>query len=245
MQFALNGISVQKRMDKQMSNNILDEILSENNSVIPKKDEDKILEPILDEINYIFDESIKSFVRAILLRASSFWSIPSSFSGKYHPADEHNYGGNVLHTKRVVRAAKIMCQSYSLSKEDTDIVFAACILHDVTKGIKLEGEDSFHYDPMHPYTVAKLVQRCQEDDKNYASESQSSTLFISEDVVQSILRLVRCHLGPWSPVPETIPITYMDMIVHLADNVASKVHYIVDGENINLDRWKIEKDERN
>ena len=232
-------------MDKQMSNNILDEILSENNSVIPKKDEDKILEPILDEINYIFDESIKSFVRAILLRASSFWSIPSSFSGKYHPADEHNYGGNVLHTKRVVRAAKIMCQSYSLSKEDTDIVFAACILHDVTKGIKLEGEDSFHYDPMHPYTVAKLVQRCQEDDKNYASESQSSTLFISEDVVQSILRLVRCHLGPWSPVPETIPITYMDMIVHLADNVASKVHYIVDGENINLDRWKIEKDERN
>ncbi len=232
-------------MDKQMSNNILDEILSENNSVIPKKDEDKILQPILEEINYIFDESIKSFVRAILLRASSFWSIPSSFSGKYHPADEHNYGGNVLHTKRVVRAAKIMCQSYSLSKEDTDIVFAACILHDVTKGIKLEGEDSFHYDPMHPYTVARLVQKCQEDDKNYASESQSSTLFISEDIVQSILRLVRCHLGPWSPVPETIPITYMDMIVHLADNVASKVHYIVDGENINLDRWKTQQDERN
>jgi HD superfamily phosphohydrolase YqeK len=232
-------------MDKQMSNNILDEILSENNSVIPKKDEDKILQPILDEINYIFDESIKSFVRAILLRASSFWSIPSSFSGKYHPADEHNYGGNVLHTKRVVRAAKIMCESYSLSREDTDIVFAACILHDVTKGIKLDGEDSFHYDPMHPYTVARLVQKCQEDDKNYASESQSSTLFISEEVVQSILRLVRCHLGPWSPVPETIPITYMDMIVHLADNVASKVHYIVDGENVNLERWKTQKDERN
>lgn len=227
-----------------MSNNILDEILSENNSVVPKKDEDKILEPILEEINYIFDESIKSFVRSILLRSSSFWSIPSSFSGKYHPADEHNYGGNVLHTKRVVRAAKIMCQSYSLTREDTDIVFAACILHDVTKGIKLEGEDSFHYDPMHPYTVARLVKRCQEDDKNYASESQSSTLFISEDIVQSILRLVRCHLGPWSPVPETIPITYMDMIVHLADNVASKVHYIVDGDTINLDRWKTEKDER-
>ena len=183
-------------------------------------------------------------MRSILLRSSSFWSIPSSFSGKYHPADEHNYGGNVLHTKRVVRAAKIMCQSYSLTREDTDIVFAACILHDVTKGIKLEGEDSFHYDPMHPYTVARLVKRCQEDDKNYASESQSSTLFISEDIVQSILRLVRCHLGPWSPVPETIPITYMDMIVHLADNVASKVHYIVDGDTINLDRWKTEKDER-
>lgn len=230
-------------MDKQMSNNILDDILSENNSSIPKKDEDKILQPILDEINYIFDESIKSFVRAILLRASSFWTIPSSFSGKYHPSDEHNYGGNVLHTKRVVRAAKIMSESYSLSREDTDIVFAACLLHDVTKGIKIQGEDSFHYDPMHPYTVAKMVKKCQEDDKKYASESQSSTLFVSEDIVQSILRLVRCHLGPWSPVPETIPITYMDMIVHLADNIASKVHYIVDGENINSARWNIDKNE--
>jgi hypothetical protein len=37
----------------------------------------------------------------------------------------------------------------------------------------------------------------------------------------------------------------MDMIVHLADNVASKVHYIVDGENVNLERWKTQKDERN
>ena len=105
--------------------------------------------------------------------------------------------------------------------------------------IKIDGEDSFHYDPMHPYTVGKFVKKCQEDDKKYASESQSSTLFISEEITQGILRLVRCHLGPWSPIPETIPITYMDMIVHMADNVASKLHYIVDGDNIIVERWKI------
>jgi len=220
-----------------MSSNILDEILSDNSKVVSKKDEDKILEPLLDEINYIFDESIKLFVRSVLLRASSFWTIPSSFSGKYHPADEHNEGGNVLHTKRVVRAAKIMSESYSLNREDTDIILAACLLHDVTKGIRLEGETSFHYDPMHPYTVGKLVKKCQEEDKKYASESQSSTLFLTEETVQSILRLVRCHLGPWSPVPETIPITYMDMIVHMADNIASKLHYVVDGDNIIQERW--------
>lgn len=225
-----------------MSSNILDDILSDSSPSVSKKDEDKILSPILTEINYIFDESIRSFVRAILLRASSFWTIPSSFSGKYHPSDEHNAGGNVLHTKRVVRAAKIMSESYSLGREDTDIILAACILHDVTKGIKLEGEDSFHYDPMHPYTVGRLVKKCQEEDKKYASESQSSTLYLSEETVQSILRLVRCHLGPWSPVPETIPITYMDMIVHMADNIASKLHYVVDGENIVEDRWKIKVD---
>jgi len=225
-----------------MSSNILDDILSNNKPSVSKKDEDKILSPILEEINYIFDESIKSFVRSILIRASSFWTIPSSFSGKYHPSDEHNAGGNVLHTKRVVRAAKIMSESYSLGREDTDVILAACILHDLTKGIKLQGEDSFHYDPMHPYTVGSFVKKCQEDDKRYASESQSSTLYLSEDAVQAILRLVRCHLGPWSPVPETVPITYMDMIVHMADNIASKLHYVVDGDNVVKERWNIQVD---
>lgn len=226
-----------------MGKNILDEILLDNNRTIPKIDEDKILMPVLEEVNFIVDEGVKSFVRSILLRAQSFWVIPSSFSGKYHPADEHNEGGNVLHTKRVVRAAKILCESYSLSQEDSDLVIAACLLHDVTKGTKLDGDDSFHYDPMHPYTVGRLVKRCQEDDKKYASESESSTIFLSEDVVQTILRMVRCHLGPWSPVPETIPITYMDMIVHIADNIASKLHYIVDGENIIKERWTVSNNE--
>jgi hypothetical protein len=226
-----------------MTKNILDQILSDKSKVVHKNEEDKILKPLLTEIDYIFDEGIKSFVRSILLRSKSIWVIPSSFSGKYHPMDEHNEGGNLLHTQRVVRAAKLMCESYSLGKEDTDIVLAACFLHDVTKGIMIDGEDSFHYDPMHPYTVGKLVKQCQEDDIKYASESQSSTVFLSEDIVQSILRLVRCHLGPWSPVPETIPITYMDMIVHMADNIASKLHYIVDGENVIEKRWILNNDE--
>jgi hypothetical protein len=225
------------------NNNILDEILSENSFIVSLKNEDTFLSPLLEEINYIKDESIKSFVRSILLRAGNFWTIPSSFSGKYHPADEHNEGGNVLHTKRVVHAAKVLSDSYSLSDEDRDTVYAACLLHDVTKGIKLEGETSFHYDPLHPYTVVNLVKKCQQEDKNFARESESSTLFLSEELVQSILRLVRCHLGPWSPVPETYPITYLDMIVHMADNIASKLHYIVDGENIDKSRWVKEFDE--
>jgi HD superfamily phosphohydrolase YqeK len=217
---------------------ILDEILNKEHDSISIGEENTILQPIMEELNMISDDHIKSFVKSILLRSESFWMIPSSFSGKYHPADEHNEGGNLLHTKRVVRAASVISDSYSLSVEEKDIVYAACLLHDVTKGIKDKDEKYFHYDPMHPYTVGKLVKKCQEYDKKYAGESQSSTLFISEDTVQSILRLVRCHLGPWSPVPETVPITYLDMIVHLADNVASKLHYLVDGDNIIQERWK-------
>lgn len=217
---------------------ILDQILNEESDSISYEEENKILQPLSEEIDMISDSNIKSFVKSILLRAEGFWKIPSSFSGKYHPSDEHNEGGNVLHTKRVIRAAKVISESYSLTREEKDLVYAACLLHDVTKGVLDKDKGFFHYDSMHPYTVGKFVEKCQEHDKKYAGEAQSSTLFVSEDVIQSILRLIRCHLGPWSPVPETVPITYLDIIVHLSDNIASKLHYLVDGENVVEDRWK-------
>ena len=218
---------------------ILDEILNKESDSISFEEETKILKPLEEEMEMITDINIKSFVKSILLRAEGFWKIPSSFSGKYHPPDEHNEGGNVLHTKRVLRAAKVISDSYSLSTEERDLVYAACLLHDVTKGVLDKDKGYFHYDPMHPYTVGKFVEKCQQYDKKYAGESQSSTLFITEETVQSILRLVRCHLGPWSPVPETVPITYLDIIVHLSDNLASKLHYLVDGEDVIEERWKI------
>ena len=219
-----------------MGKSILDDILKEDTSNQITQ-EDEYLAPLLGEIGQIDDEGIKSFVRSLLLKASTFWEIPSSFSGRYHPPDEHGPGGNVLHTKRVVRVAEVISDSYALSIEERDLIIAACLLHDITKGIPSEEVGMFQYDPMHPYTVNKFVSDCIRYYKEYANDSHSSTLFISEENVQSILRLVRCHLGPWSPVPETYPITYMDYIVHLADNIASKVHVIIEDSQLINDRW--------
>lgn len=213
---------------------ILDELLEEGAVFKPNEEEDRILSPLLEEINLISSQQIKMFIRSVLLQAKTFWKIPSSFSGKHHPIDEHVEGGNVLHTQRVVRTAKILCESYSLAREEKDLVLAACLIHDVTKGVSFDDkDDNYRYDPMHPYTVGPFVKKCQENDKKYASESSSSTLFLEEENVQSILRLVRCHLGPWSPVPETFPTSYLDMIVHMADNVASKIHTIIDNAKEN------------
>jgi hypothetical protein len=219
-------------------NSILDDILQDEQIVNLSEEENNILSPLLEEISLIEDDGLRSFVKSILVRSDSFWFIPSSFSGKYHPPDEHNEGGNVLHTKRTVRAAKILAESHSLSAEEKDIVVAACLLHDITKG-KIEKDGSFTYDKMHPYTVGEFIKFCQEDDKKYANDIHSSTLYVTEEDVQTLLRLIRCHLGPWSPVPETVPITYLDMIVHLADNIASKVHYILDGDEIVAERWNL------
>jgi len=216
---------------------ILDELLDEN-IYFKNNEENAILKDLIDEINLISSTHLKSFVRSVLLKADDFWKIPSSFSGKYHPIDEHGVGGNVLHTKRVVRAAKIISDSYVLDVQERDVVYAASLLHDVTKGKRDGKSNECSYDPFHPYTVDKFISWCIDEDKKYTSESSSTTLYVDEDTIQSILRLIRCHLGPWSPIPETMPTTHAEMIVHLADNIASKLHNIVDGEAIMEYRWR-------
>jgi len=220
---------------------ILDDILQDKQKINVSEEENSVLSPLLQEISFIKDDGLKSFVRSILFRCKSFWDVPSSFSGKYHPPDEHNKGGNVLHTKRVVRAVRILSESHNLSPEENDIVIAAALLHDITKG-KIEKDGSFSYDSMHPYTVGEFVKFCQDDDRKNASDIGSNTLYVSEEDVQTLLRLIRCHLGPWSPVPETVPITYLDMIVHLADNIASKIHIIADGERSLSRRWFLDEE---
>jgi len=221
-----------------MAKNFLDEILKEDKKSFFETEND-VLSQLLDEINLITDDSIVSFVRSVLLKAQIFWDIPSSFSDKYHPGDEHGVGGNVLHTKRVVRVATILADSYCLSDDERNIILAACLLHDITKGIADVNDDScFHYDPMHPYTVATFVQNCQLYDKEHGNDSQSTSLFVSEESIQSILRLIRCHLGPWSPVPETYPITYLDYIVHIADSVASKIHTVIEDSELINEKWR-------
>lgn len=221
-----------------MSKDILDFILDQKN-LDSREKEDEFLQPLISEIDLISNEDIKSFVRSILLKCDSFWEIPASFSGRHHPYDEHNNGGNVLHTKRVVRIANFLCNSYGLVDEEKDPILAACLLHDITKGKPISNDpDSFEYDPMHPYTVSKFIDKCRTLDKEYANDTVSSTLFVTEDVVQSILRLVRCHLGPWSPVPETYPITYMDYIVHISDYVASNLHSIIEDSELINEKWR-------
>lgn len=217
---------------------ILDELINESDKNLTFTSENEVLSPLLSEIDLIKSEEIRSFVRSVLLKASLFWDIPSSFSGKYHPPDEHGPSGNVLHTKRVVRIATLLADSYSLIDSERDIVVAAAIIHDITKAVVPEGGDEARYDPMHAYTVGKFVTECIQYDKTYANDNHSSTIFISEDELQSILRLVRCHLGPWSPVPETIPITYMDYILHIADNIASKIHVIIEDSDLYNPKWK-------
>lgn len=190
--------------------------------------EDLVLDPLLPEINLIVDSSIRSFVRAVLLRSGSFWEIPATISNAQHPRDEREEGGNVLHTGRVTRIAAALAESYGLEVMERDAVIAAALLHGVTKGVEVE-EVGIQFDPFHPYTVGQLVMSIQEAEKEQEKPSTgSSALRVDSEVVDQILRLVRCHLGLWSPIPETVPNHPLEWLVHQSDYLATRLHMIME-----------------
>lgn len=227
-------------------NDLLTQLLQQYNHAGISADimekEDLILEPLLEEISLIQDQGIRLFVRAMLLAADDlFWSGPSSASGKFHPPDERGECGNVLHTKRVVRTADIMCASQERSVLERDIVLAACILHDITKIVKIDGQ--IRSDRMHPYTVDFVLKNIREAELSSEEEpTGSSTMYIDDLALYQIMKCIRSHLGPYSPVPETYPTVINEWIVHLADNIAAHLHEIIDGDKINDSRWRILSD---
>jgi hypothetical protein len=183
----------------------------------------------------IEDDSVRQFVRSVLLKANHFWDIPSSFQSD-RPLDELIEGGNVLHTQRVTRIVKLMVDAEGREQYDVDLLLAAALIHDVTKGIEWAG--TVIYDPMHPYTLDTFVKRVLEEDSEHINEAgRSSSLYLDDPGIARILRIARCHLGFWSPIPETYPIATPDWILHWADILASQLHVIIDGGDIQVGRW--------
>lgn len=227
---------------KDIDDNLLDELLS----IAPDETSDEfiieneLLSPLITEINMIIDQGIRLFTRAMLLAApSNFWTMPSSKSGKYHPPDERGPGGNLLHTQRVVRMVIHMCDAQDREQFEKDIAVSAAILHDITKYVhRPDGED--YYDPFHPYTVDKIYAKIREkeDIQELDTIIRSTTLLCDETYIFEILRAVRCHLGPWSPIPETYPTSSLEWFLHFADTLSSHLHEIVD-EEVEMKRWKL------
>jgi hypothetical protein len=190
-------------------------------------EENQILSPLLDEINMIQDEHIKSFTRALLLAVDEFWEAPSSMSGVYHPPDERGSGGNVLHTKRVVRIVDLLAEAMERSTYETDMLLSAALLHDITKIVRWD-KSTVGYDKMHPITVTVLFERVRQSELDAIEELASNTLELDAGTIEQILRLVRCHMGKWSVTPELIPITPFEMTLHWADMVAAHLHEVID-----------------
>lgn len=230
---------------------ILDSLLSEEAKGSRYEQENEILAPLLPEIELIEDQHIKYFVRSVLVKADTFWVIPGSFSGKHHPPDERGPGGNVLHTKRVTRLAAMIADAYGNAlatlieyRQDLvkDMVIAAALLHDVTKGVVWQDGMEPMYDKFHPYTVDEFIRDNVRHKDILAGDNESSIFYLDEDIQEFIMSMIRSHLGKWSPIPETFPATIPAMVVHLADKIASSLHEVIDGEDVVDQRWLLDMD---
>jgi hypothetical protein len=191
------------------------------------------LNPLINEINLIKNEPVQNFVRAMLLEINPiFWSVEAeddSDGVDKHPIDEYDEGGMVKHTQRVVRAVDVLSEAYGLEEDERDLVIAAAILHDITKVVVDPQTGYHHYDPMHAYTVGQFMERVKMKNAMYGDESQSSVMYLSEDITSQIMRLIRVHQGLNSIIPETIPVITVEMVMHLAEVVATNLEKILVG----------------
>jgi hypothetical protein len=157
----------------------------------------------------IVDPAIKALVKnALKTVPKEFYTDPSSSSGRYHPADEINKGGLVLHTCRVVAMAKHVGDYYGVSQQESDILRAGLILHDSCKG----GEPWNGYAKNHGDVAAAHITRTE------GSDTPDGKL---------ITQVAANHMAQWSqnadgsrcPRP---PANKLDQIASYADYIAAQ-----------------------
>lgn len=139
----------------------------------------------------------------------TFWTIPSSSSGKYHPADERNVGGAVLHAMRVYEVAYRILETLDVGSIEWSIDLSASLLHD-TCCRDIDGLSDHTVDD-HPLLVRRLANL------------HGITCVFATDV----FNIIEAHMGKWGPV-RYLPALSCYAVLHLADYIASK-------ENIHID----------
>ena len=176
-------------------------------------------ETFKEEIEFIQDERVKKFVNVALeILPDYFFKIPSSSSGKYHPAYALGEGGLVRHTKACIRIAMELYRLEMFnhfSQLDRDYILASLILHDGFKN----GRDITNKFSVtdHPLVMAEEIK---------ISPYLANILQPSE--VNVIADNVVHHMGAFTKDYKTgvevleKPKNKMQNFVHLCDYLASR-----------------------
>ena len=153
--------------------------------------------------------------------------MPSSSSGKYHPADESGEGGFLLHAKRTAKIANDLARALALTQYERDILVGSALIHDLFQytdnpNSVLKRED-IQTKTEHPKTLSEAI------------ESLGDKLSHEEHL---IAKIIKYHMGQWGP-DETPTIwkkiidnirrdDLLIILMHLADYIASRRYINVD-----------------
>jgi len=148
-----------------------------------------------------------------------FWVIPSSSSGKYHPAFSQGEQGLVKHVIAVMYYAMEFSRTFGLNDLDSACAIAAAAIHDMCKyGL----EYNVRY-----FGVHECLVRVKLGKKETNLEGD-----LPRDVYDKIIRAVETHngniaRGDWTAfrIP---PADDIARVVHMADYTASRKRFVYD-----------------
>ena len=126
----------------------------------------------------------------------TFFTLPASSSGRYHPEYALGIGGLLKHTKATMVIAQELFPLYPQIEKSSDIIMAALALHDIGKP-----------DLLHPLKVKEFIEPLGNKYPDYSK----------------IISLIESHMGRWDldgklPRPQTPE----QQFVHLCDYLASR-----------------------
>ena len=165
-------------------------------------------------VKMIVDENIRKFLReAFRIAPAYFWEIPASSSGKYHPKWAVQKRGLFWHSIFAMYLTSEFSTTFGLTPLERDIAIAASGLHDTVKyGIDYD----LRYYEMHSYMPRTFFSNKEHDLSN----------IVGKEIYHAIMSAIESHMGTvhdgcWNPVRKK-PNNRVEMVVHLADYVASR-----------------------
>jgi hypothetical protein len=128
-------------------------------------------ELLYSTLQLIVNPDIRRFTSEVLDRAdASFWIVPASSTGRYHPPENNNvvlneqgelvadYGHGWLarHSTKVALLGYTIGYHFISEQDKLDTLVASCILHDLKK----HGTDGTkNYEPLHPLIGADFIEQ--------------------------------------------------------------------------------------
>jgi 23S rRNA maturation-related 3'-5' exoribonuclease YhaM len=176
------------------------------------------------ELKMIRNKDIQDFVKEVFKHIPEHgFTTTASTSMKYHPKDERGHLGNVAHSKKVTRWAHVLAEAFSVTDSlRLDILTASCVLHDLGRR-GLGSNPSPHTLRTHASIMTGPLEKAQEK------------VQLDIRVFNSIKDCVRYHNGKWTEKEIRKPLseyTRLEMIVHISDMAASRMHLIPSGKEL-------------
>ena len=190
-----------------------------------------IFHEILETIE---NDDLRQFAIDRIENAPPYWHIvPASSSGRYHPQISLGRGGLVRHTIAVVRFLNYMLEVESIQNQFTsrerDLMRIAALCHDMMKsGTQIDYENNHHTKFNHPVLEANDIRLLY-------------TLPTEE--IELIAHCIESHMGQWNTTKRSNivlpkPQDKYQIIVHLADYLASRKDIEIKFENSEIDSAK-------